>query len=126
MLTSDSSDPAATAASTDSVGSTHSDPRAYSDSASRRIIFSPPVCRCLPHASPAAAQSPRRTSPVAVPKKAGSDPSPLTWVSPGLARRAAGSEDPPHTGAAIASEHQQRDGELNHGCHTLHGDIPGR
>src|SRR5262245_58058549 len=42
MLTSDSSDPAAKAASTDSVGSTHSDPRTYSDSASRRIISSLP------------------------------------------------------------------------------------
>src|SRR5215470_17125885 len=48
MLTSDSRDPAAKAASTDRVGSTHSDPRTYSDSASRRIISSPPARRCLP------------------------------------------------------------------------------
>jgi hypothetical protein len=37
-LTSDSSDPAAKAASTETVGSTHIDPRTYSDIASRRII----------------------------------------------------------------------------------------
>src|SRR5262245_32377609 len=46
MLTSDSSDPAAKAASTDSVGSTHSDPRTYSDSASRRIMPSLQQRRC--------------------------------------------------------------------------------
>ena len=46
MPTSDSSAPAASAASTDSVGSTHSDPRTYSASASRRIMPS------LPHARP--------------------------------------------------------------------------
>lgn len=39
-LTSDSADPAARAAATDSVGRTHSDPRTYSDSPSRRIFAS--------------------------------------------------------------------------------------
>ena len=37
-LTTDNSDPAARAAATDSVGSTHSDPRTYSDNVSRRIM----------------------------------------------------------------------------------------
>jgi hypothetical protein len=38
MFTDDSSAPAASAATTDSVGSTHSEARTYSDSASRRIM----------------------------------------------------------------------------------------
>ncbi len=38
MFTADNSAPAARAAITDSVGSTHSDARTYSDSASRRIM----------------------------------------------------------------------------------------
>src|SRR5215510_6424369 len=59
MLTSDNSDPAARAASTDSVGSTHSDPRAYSDSASRRIMASLPHADAFPHVG----QSPQNTGP---------------------------------------------------------------
>jgi hypothetical protein len=38
MFTADSSAPTARAATTDNVGSTHSDARTYSDSASRRIM----------------------------------------------------------------------------------------
>src|SRR5215471_10693236 len=109
MLTSDSRDPAATAASTDSVGSTHSDPRTYSDSASRRIISSPPARQ---HS-----RGPVSTKDGAHPRSGSQEgrqrslsahavTSVLTWG-------AAGSEDPPHTGATIGSEHQQRDGELN-------------
>src|SRR5262249_10620546 len=56
---SDSSDPAARAASTDSVGSTHSDPRTYSDSASRRIMASLPHADALTHAG----QSPQTPGP---------------------------------------------------------------
>src|SRR5262249_34953000 len=56
---SDSSDPAARAASTDRVGSTHSDPRTYSDSASRRIMASLPHADAYPHAG----QSPQNTGP---------------------------------------------------------------
>jgi hypothetical protein len=45
MSMSDNTEPATSAASTENVGSTHSEPRRYSESASRRIIANPPSAR---------------------------------------------------------------------------------